>query len=393
MLMQRKKKIISGVLTLAMVSSLLLAVPVSASCDTNDRPATNEMGLDSSDEAGLISASENQEPALDAAAELASEAVSFQEEAAEILAEDTIVEADLDIAPDDSTLNAEEPELTESLEKTECPIPFGSRADDWSEDLAADVGNASHASGEMPGAIIRDSNGAAAENTDSPDDGAIDTSPEHLQLNDALPGDAGKAMGEAVDAEGSLVKSPTLGANVPEEEVLGAEEEKPLPNGAEEAVEFSGLDLELDSAAERMRTIDYAFAPEGYQLLCVANILEENQVYYYDDQPMYYTEADAYQVGDSDGVFYTLIPIADDPNEHLSIVEGRRSSLSGDMDINGDDVVNIADANALYQMLQDPTYYDVATLDLAARLKADVDMNCVCSIADLDDVVDIINRA
>lgn len=80
-------------------------------------------------------------------------------------------------------------------------------------------------------------------------------------------------------------------------------------------------------------------------------------------------------------------------SQNLSIVEGRRISLSGDMDINGDDVVNIADANALYQMLQDPTYYDVATLDLAARLKADVDMNCVCSIADLDDVVDIINGA
>ena len=171
---------------------------------------------------------------------------------------------------------------------------------------------------------------------------------------------------------------------------------------------------------------EYKYAADDYVMLRVANNLEDNQVYQFGedtDAVMYYIDDEGYNI-DGKGVFYTLISkayaekqtdengnVVTDKNgnelitgklnsagmEMLKAVEGTPTSINYNGDINGDnDIVNIADANIVYQMIVNGGgYYN--NLEVIDRLKADMvkeaydSSNHRATIADVNEIVKIIN--
>ena len=163
----------------------------------------------------------------------------------------------------------------------------------------------------------------------------------------------------------------------------------------------------------------YKYALNGYWMLRVdATDVDEGKEYRFNDVPMFYMSKasdvnNSYlldSVNDS-GVFYTLISgdyVADgDLTEagydllKIEACANGRSEIEYDGDINADGVVNIADANIVYQMVEQTSmggYYTETQLDTLARLKADMDTAMTTgtneyrgSIADVEKIVNIIN--
>lgn len=169
---------------------------------------------------------------------------------------------------------------------------------------------------------------------------------------------------------------------------------------------------------------EYKYAANGYVMLFVADDLGENEVYQFgtgdNAVTMYYTTASEYvsSVGGATGLFYTLIDAKYaetkfvDNNEVytgklnadglalLNKVSGDKTSVDYEIKyegyINGDDVVNIADANVVYQMIINGGGY-YGDLDTQYRLGADMHKENIDSstkratIEDVNAIVNIIN--
>ena len=146
---------------------------------------------------------------------------------------------------------------------------------------------------------------------------------------------------------------------------------------------------------------DYKYAPAGYKLLIIAPSGQDD-AYRYDGVDMYYTTDANYQIGGSSGVFYTLIPSTDttlnaSQFDKISLGGDKDNVITYDGDINGDGTVNIADANAIFQMVvATGSYYSLDQLTVAQRLGADMvkatdNAEHRGSIEDVNAVVAIIN--
>ena len=168
---------------------------------------------------------------------------------------------------------------------------------------------------------------------------------------------------------------------------------------------------------------DYKYAYTGYVMLRIATDSAAN-CYSFSGENMFYTADTNYQLEvEVDGakemknVFVTLIPMNNGKigDELVTYVEGSKLTAAGmaklaeteatavtidrDGDVNGDGVMNIADANIVYQMVEQQTkggYYPVTKLDTLARLEADVDTTIRSTTDDhrgsIDDVNVIVNR-
>lgn len=163
------------------------------------------------------------------------------------------------------------------------------------------------------------------------------------------------------------------------------------------------------TATVSLKIEDYRYSNEvGYKLLRVADNLDANTVYLFNGQPMYYTTHSTYLVNTGDtGAFYILVEdqyitngtLNDAGNKLLTTGSGTRTRLEYDGDINDDGVLNIADANVVYQMIVNQSaYYDISVVDLIARLLADMDASATestddhrGSIADVNAIVNKIN--
>lgn len=154
---------------------------------------------------------------------------------------------------------------------------------------------------------------------------------------------------------------------------------------------------------------EYKYAPTGYKLLIIdAEGAGDGNVYTFDGAVMYYTTDTNYQIGTSTGVFYTLIQatgltLSDEQVGKIAASAGTRTLITDDWaitgDINGDGVRNIADANAIFQMVANGGgYYSLDQLNILPRLRADMvtDRGGTSeeyrgSIEDVNAVVNLIN--
>ena len=164
----------------------------------------------------------------------------------------------------------------------------------------------------------------------------------------------------------------------------------------------------------------YKYAGSGQWMLRVSdNLGDSNKTYELGDLELFYMSAEedtekTYLVNTGDaGVFYTLIDesyldITRDPEgkiisaelkgtcfDQLTAVTGSRTKIVYNGDINGDGTVNIADANIVYQMVEQASrggYY--TDLTPAQRLGADMSKASADhrgSIDDVNEIIDIIN--
>ena len=163
----------------------------------------------------------------------------------------------------------------------------------------------------------------------------------------------------------------------------------------------------------RYKVEEYKYARDNQRLLIVdASGAEADEVYKYDDQVMYYTTDTDYQItttvgGEektSEAVYYTLIEAGSTALDAEQIAKiqtaaGERMELDYNGDINGDGKINIADANTVFQILNQEVrgnYYSLAMLGIEGRLKADM-VKTVSgadhrgSIEDVNAIVNIIN--
>lgn len=160
---------------------------------------------------------------------------------------------------------------------------------------------------------------------------------------------------------------------------------------------------------------DYKYAPANYVMLRIETNEENTSGYKFGDIEMYYT-ADIDYLLNGKPVLVTLIPMNNGKtgNELVTYVSGNQLTDAGlamltptetaastysrsSGLINKDNVVNIADANAVYQMvLTGGDYYTVEQLAIVNRLMADMDAASAehrGSIADVNKIVTIINNA
>ena len=162
---------------------------------------------------------------------------------------------------------------------------------------------------------------------------------------------------------------------------------------------------------------DYKYAPEGYVMLRIATA-DNTNAYAFDSAPMYYTEDENYKLGEK-AVFVTLIPtnvegvamvndykLTTDGLNKISRTDKAAEVIQRDGRVNmKDTVVNIADANAVYQMLTQSSrggYYGWDQLGILSRLEADMDTAIIAdgenksehrgSILDVHKIVNIINE-
>lgn len=154
---------------------------------------------------------------------------------------------------------------------------------------------------------------------------------------------------------------------------------------------------------------DYKFAASGYVMLRVEDTAANGEVYTFAGKPMFYIENEYYNINDK-GVYYTLIEakykgtnneLSAEGYALLETTSGNKmdNTITYNGDINGDGTVNIADANIVYQMVEQASkggYY--TDLTPAQRLGADMskahEQNTDLargSIDDVNEIIDIIN--
>lgn len=149
---------------------------------------------------------------------------------------------------------------------------------------------------------------------------------------------------------------------------------------------------------------EYKYAPTDYVMLRIATGANTNG-YSFDGIDMLYTDDSNYKIGEQT-VFVTLIPtegnVADGkltPAAMEKIVPTNKEGtvIVRDGKINKDDVINIADANAVYQMIVNGGgYYTLEQLDIQARLEADMSTATTAgdyrgTITDVNAIVNLIN--
>ena len=157
---------------------------------------------------------------------------------------------------------------------------------------------------------------------------------------------------------------------------------------------------------------DYKYAASGYYMIRVADTLNDTaKEYKFNGGSMYWIDDSNYLVNEGDsGVFYYLVEeqYVDTTNKTLNdngyallstgdVVNNTRAEIDYNGDVNGDGVLNIADANVVYQMtVYGGAYYN--SLSIEQRLHADMakstnDTNNEYrgSIADVNVIVNEIN--
>jgi len=178
---------------------------------------------------------------------------------------------------------------------------------------------------------------------------------------------------------------------------------------------YGNVTLEAQWAFELNYTVEsYKYAIDDYVMLRIHTDDNTNAFHFGGqdkavDLDMYYTNASEYALETGKGVFVTLIPVDYTDGTELNADGIALLTRTGDAatviqrdgKINSDDVVNIADANAVYQMVQNGgSYYSLAQLDTLARLKADMATaigdntdDHRGSIADVNAILAVINGA
>ncbi|MBQ9329541.1 MAG: InlB B-repeat-containing protein [Oscillibacter sp.] len=149
------------------------------------------------------------------------------------------------------------------------------------------------------------------------------------------------------------------------------------------------------------RLFDYWYAPSGYQLLVVSG---DSANYSYGGAEMYYTTEEAYKnlIDGAEGVYLYLVEESSYAESSIAISANTRATLERSGDVNGDGAVDIADANAVYRMIQNTNhanYYTLTQVNILGRLVADMNADYVstvggalgASIADVQAILDKIN--
>ena len=151
---------------------------------------------------------------------------------------------------------------------------------------------------------------------------------------------------------------------------------------------------------------EYKYAANGYWMLIVPADNMDGTEYRFENVPMYFIDDANYAVNGINQVFYTLIDgqyvenyaLTDAGYAKLTIEScDSRDTIDYNGDINSDGVINIADANVVYQMTEfGGEYYNNLTVE--QRLHADMDKKATGnvedhrgSIADVDVIVNMIN--
>lgn len=151
---------------------------------------------------------------------------------------------------------------------------------------------------------------------------------------------------------------------------------------------------------------DYKYAASGYYMIRVADTLDPDMEYKFNGVSMYYIEDANYAVGGNNKVFYYLVEAQyvdtatgtlNDAGYNLLSTDTctTRATITYNGDINGDGFVNIADANIVYQMIQNGGGYYTGdySLSIYQRLAADMSRAVANAThrASIDDVNAIIN--
>lgn len=142
---------------------------------------------------------------------------------------------------------------------------------------------------------------------------------------------------------------------------------------------------------------DYWYAPSGYQLLVVSG---DSANYSYGGADMYYTTEAAYKslIDGDEGVYLYLVETSAYAESSIAISDNTRTTLERSGDVNGDSTVDIADANAVYRMIQNPAqgnYYTLTQVNILGRLVADMDADYDKNVpygASIADVQAILNK-
>ena len=169
---------------------------------------------------------------------------------------------------------------------------------------------------------------------------------------------------------------------------------------------------------------EYKYAYDGWYLLRVKDTFgtDTTQTYKFGEEVMYYTTDENYRIdADDAGAFYLLVSASDLNQEKLNSATDKALELTAEAyakikpataeraiidyngDINDDTILNIADANIVYQMVEQASegnYYSMDQLKNDRRLEADMAKGTTdegnlhrASIADVHAIVNLINKA
>ena len=155
-----------------------------------------------------------------------------------------------------------------------------------------------------------------------------------------------------------------------EEKQPEAEAEKAPAKGESYTIVSSGTD-------DPWILDNHILAPKDYVYFTLPDTFAPEQTCLLNGKPLYWNE--------EEHIFYTMIPR--DSEIVVTVQTGERTVLSYSPDVNGDGVLNIADANAIYQMVQNGgDYYTVEQIGVVARLRVDYK-----NIVDFDTIINLIN--
>jgi hypothetical protein len=173
-----------------------------------------------------------------------------------------------------------------------------------------------------------------------------------------------------VDAEGvSIVRIPFTARAAGKAVFTVTDPKASLTGETASTVAQAGDDLTVVIAEVALITFDlnYAGAPEGYQLLRYRLEAKPDAVYTYDGEPMGYACID--------GIHYVTYIVGADVTEATAETVAATTDVAPvpDGDINGDSVLEIVDAQIVYDLAKGiyDGDADCTTLTVAQRLKAD----------------------
>lgn len=133
------------------------------------------------------------------------------------------------------------------------------------------------------------------------------------------------------------------------------------------------------------------YAPDGYVMLSVNTIPEEGMEWRFDGKPLFITSNGQYRLLVSEQFAVEEFLTSDGLAQLSAAPETELNQIPlGDVSMDG--VVNISDANIVYQLiLEGPSYYGEEQLSLYQRILADMNEDLQYTIEDLDLIMNYIN--